>query len=94
MAEPLPINFRQVLSEAYLFYHQMAQNVFKGNREYFPTVGKISYEGKKSTNPLAFKFYDENQIVGGKSMKDHLRFAMCFWHTFHYNGSDPFGGHG
>ena len=69
----------------------MGQDFFKGNREYFSGVGKIRFEGKTSQNPMAFKFYDETKLVGGKPMKDHLRFAMCFWHTFHFNGADPFG---
>ncbi|WND03575.1 xylose isomerase [Temperatibacter marinus] len=64
---------------------------FIGNKEYFKDIGKIQYEGPTSDNPLAFKYYDENKIVGGKSMKDHLRFAVCYWHTFCGKGSDPFG---
>lgn len=62
-----------------------------GYREFFPGIGKIKFEGRTSTNPLAFKFYDETKIVAGKSMKDHLRFAMAYWHTFCGTGSDPFG---
>jgi len=65
--------------------------VFIGGKEYFPGIGKISYEGKDSDNPLAFKFYDENRIVAGKSMKEHLRFAVAYWHTLTEDGSDPFG---
>ena len=64
---------------------------FKGNREYFPGIGKIPYEGVKSDNPLAFKFYDENRIVGKKTMKEHLRFSVAVWHTFCSTASDPFG---
>jgi xylose isomerase len=63
-----------------------------GNQEYFKGIGKIKFEGRESTNPLAFKFYDENKIVGGKTMKDHLRFAVAYWHSFCGAGSDPFGG--
>lgn len=62
-----------------------------GNKEYFPGIGKIKYEGKDSKNPLAFKYYDENKVVGGKTMKEHFRFAMAYWHTLCGNGSDPFG---
>ncbi|MBF0441515.1 MAG: xylose isomerase, partial [Oligoflexales bacterium] len=59
--------------------------------EYFPNIKKIEYEGKNSSNPLAFKFYDENKIVGNKTMKEHLRFSVCYWHTFCGSGMDPFG---
>lgn len=60
---------------------------------YFPTVTKpIPYEGAQSTNPLAFKWYDKDRIVLGKRMEEHLRFAVCYWHTFCWNGLDPFGG--
>ena len=62
-----------------------------GNKEYFKNIGKIEYEGKDSKNPLAFKFYDENQIVAGKPMKEHMRFAIAYWHTFCGTGADPFG---
>jgi xylose isomerase len=70
----------------------MAKNYFIGNREYFPGIEKVKFEGAGSDNPLAFKFYDENKKVGGKSMKDHLRFAIAYWHSFCGNGADPFGG--
>ncbi len=63
-----------------------------GNTEYFKGIGKIKFEGRESDNPLAFKFYDENKKIGGKTMKDHLRFAVAYWHTFCGGGSDPFGG--
>ncbi|TKG96372.1 xylose isomerase [Puteibacter caeruleilacunae] len=62
-----------------------------GNKEYFPTIGKIAYEGPDSKNPLAFKWYDENRVVAGKTMKEHLRFAVAYWHTFCGDGGDPFG---
>ena len=62
-----------------------------GRREFFPDIGKIDYEGKDSKNPLAFKWYNENQLVNGKSMKDHLRFAVAYWHSFCGTGNDPFG---
>ncbi len=66
--------------------------VTTGNTEYFPGIGKIGFEGRESDNPLAFKWYDENAIVAGKSMKDHFRFAVAYWHTFCGTGADPFGG--
>ena len=58
---------------------------------YFPNVEKIQFEGWDSKNPLAFKYYDENQIVAGKPMKDHFRFAIAYWHSFCATGNDPFG---
>ena len=57
----------------------------------FPEVKKIRFEGPDSTNPLAFRFYDENELVEGKSMKDQLRFGVAYWHTMRGTGSDPFG---
>ncbi len=66
--------------------------VVTGSKEYFPGIKKIIFEGPKSDNPLAFKWYDENQTVAGKPMKEHLRFAIAYWHTFCGTGSDPFGG--
>jgi xylose isomerase len=62
-----------------------------GDKEFFPGIGKISFEGKKSKNPLAFRYYDADRIVNGKTMRDHLRFAVAYWHTFGENGKDPFG---
>ena len=62
-----------------------------GNKEYFPGVGKIGFEGADSDNPLAFKYYDENRVVAGKTMKDHFKFATAYWHTFNGAGHDPFG---
>lgn len=59
---------------------------------YFPEVSeRIPFEGPNSTNPLAFKRYDANKVIGGKTMAEHLRFAVCYWHTFRGNGADPFG---
>ncbi|MFV0365901.1 MAG: xylose isomerase [Mangrovibacterium sp.] len=66
--------------------------VFKGNKEYFPGIDKIQYEGPASKNPLAFKWYDENRVVAGKTLKEHLRYAIAYWHTFCDQGGDPFGG--
>ncbi len=62
------------------------------SKSYFPTVGKIKYEGKESNNPFSFKYYDENRVVtGGKTMKEYFRFAIAYWHTFCGTGNDPFG---
>ncbi len=57
----------------------------------FPEIQKIKFEGPQSKNPLAFHHYDENEKVEGKTMKDHFRFAVAYWHTFRGTGSDPFG---
>jgi xylose isomerase len=67
-------------------------SIVTGSTEYFPGIGKIAYEGRDSDNPLAFKWYDENAVVGGKTMKETLRFAIAYWHTFCGTGGDPFGG--
>jgi len=66
-------------------------NVIFGDKEYFKGIGQIKYEGPDSDNPLAFRFYDEKRVVGGKSLKDTLRFACAYWHSFCGNGGDPFG---
>ena len=61
--------------------------------KYFPKIKQpIPYEGKDSKNPLAFKYYNKNQRVGSKTMADHLRFSVAYWHTMMGNGSDMFGG--
>ena len=57
----------------------------------FPEVKKILFEGSKSTNPLAFRHYNEEEVVEGKTMKEHLRFSVVYWHTFRGAGADPFG---
>ena len=62
-----------------------------GKKEYFPGIGKIRYEGRESDNPLAFKFYDEDKVIAGKTMREHFRFAVAYWHTFCETGKDPFG---
>ncbi|SFJ91681.1 xylose isomerase [Thermoflavimicrobium dichotomicum] len=59
--------------------------------EYFKNVKKIQYEGKDSKNPLAFKYYNPEEKVGDKTMEEHLRFCVSYWHTFTGNGADPFG---
>ena len=61
------------------------------SKSYFPDVPAIKYEGPDSTNPLAFRHYNAAEVVDGKSMADHLRFAVCYWHTLCGTGSDPFG---
>lgn len=58
---------------------------------YFPNIEKIKFEGRDSDNPLAFKCYDEQQVVAGKTMKEHLRFAIAYWHSFNNANADPFG---
>jgi xylose isomerase len=65
--------------------------IYKGKKEVYPGIGKIEYEGKKSKNPLAFRWYNPEEKIGGKKMKDHLRFAIAYWHSFCGDGSDPFG---
>ena len=62
-----------------------------GNKEYFKKIKDIKYEGKDSDNPFAFKYYNPDQIVAGKSMRDHFKFAVAYWHSFCGDGSDPFG---
>ncbi len=61
------------------------------NTEYFKGIDKIKFEGKDSDNPLAFKYYNPDQVVAGKSMKDWFKFSIAYWHTFCGQGSDPFG---
>ena len=56
--------------------------------DYFHNIPEIKFEGKDSSNPLCFKYYNEDQIVLGKKMKEHLRFATCYWHTFTWPGLD------
>ena len=59
--------------------------------EFYPNIPKIRFEGKKSTNPMAFKYYNPEEIIAGKSMREHLRFAMSYWHTMVAEGADMFG---
>ncbi|MFI5193460.1 MAG: xylose isomerase [Chitinophagales bacterium] len=66
-------------------------NIIKGSREYFPGIGQIKFEGLASDNPLAFKWYDENKMIAGKKLKDHVKFAVAYWHSFCNTGGDPFG---
>ena len=69
----------------------MGKNIVSGTKEYFPGIPKIKYEDRDSKNPLAFKFYDETRIVAGKSMREHFRFSVAYWHTLCGTGGDPFG---
>ena len=62
-----------------------------GSKEFFPGIGEIKFEGTESHNPLAFRYYDENRMIGGKTMKEYFRFAMAYWHTLCGTGGDPFG---
>ena len=69
----------------------MNRTVFTGDKPYFPEVKQIKYEGPDSDNPMSFKTYDPDRMVAGKTMEEHLRFAVCYWHSFCANGGDPFG---
>src|SRR5450432_29155 len=65
--------------------------VVTGDKQFFKGVGQVKYEGPQSDNPLSFRWYDENKVVAGKTMKEYLRFAGAYWHSFCGNGGDPFG---
>ncbi|GGH17632.1 xylose isomerase [Sphingobacterium alkalisoli] len=67
-------------------------NILKGEKEYFEGIQQIQFEGNESDNPLAFRWYNPDQMVRGKSMAEHFKFACAYWHSFNANGSDPFGG--
>lgn len=60
-------------------------------KEFFPSVSKIAYEGPGSANPLSFKHYNPSEKIAGKTMAEHFRFSVCYWHTFKGLGADPFG---
>ena len=66
-------------------------SVLLGEKEFFKGIGQIKYEGLDSDNPLSYRWYEESKIVAGKPMKDWLRFAVAYWHSFVGNGGDPFG---
>jgi xylose isomerase len=66
--------------------------VVKGDKEFFAGINQVKYEGPQSDNPLAFRWYDENKVVAGKTLKDHFKFSCAYWHSFVNDGSDPFGG--
>ena len=59
---------------------------------FFDGIDPIQFEGENSTNPLAYSHYDGDALIMGKRMKDHLRFAVAYWHSFAWEGGDPFGG--
>ncbi len=65
-------------------------NVLLGLKEYFKNISKIEYEGKESDNPLAYRWYDKNKIISGKTMEEHFKFAISYWHIFNGIGSDFF----
>lgn len=65
--------------------------IITGEKEFFKGIGQIQFEGPESDNPLAFRWYDENKVIAGKTMKEHLRFACAYWHSFVATGGDPFG---
>lgn len=66
-------------------------NIVTGDKEFFKGIGQIKYEGPESDNPLAFRWYDENKVVAGKTMKEYLKYSCAYWHSFVGDGSDPFG---
>jgi len=66
-------------------------SVLLGEKEFFKGIGQIKYEGLQSDNPFSYRWYDESKVVAGKPMKDWLRFAVAYWHSFVGNGGDPFG---
>ncbi|CAN5132198.1 xylose isomerase [soil metagenome] len=65
--------------------------IVTGDNEFFKGIGQVKYEGLGSDNPMAFRWYDADKVVAGKTMSDHLRFACAYWHSFCGNGADPFG---
>ncbi|MRI01830.1 xylose isomerase [Kriegella sp. EG-1] len=62
-----------------------------GDKEYFKGIGEIKFEGKDSDNPFAYKYYNSEQVIAGKTMREHFKFAVAYWHTFCGQGADPFG---
>ncbi|MGL4737569.1 MAG: xylose isomerase [Cellulosilyticaceae bacterium] len=60
--------------------------------EHFPNIQQVNYEGPKSKNPFAFKYYNPDEVINGKTMREHLKFTVSYWHTLTGNGQDPFGG--
>lgn len=67
------------------------RQVVTGETKFFPQIDRIPFEGKGSDNPLAFKYYDSEKVIAGKSMEDHFKFAIAYWHTLCGTGGDPFG---
>lgn len=70
---------------------QLNTRITVGQQEFFKGIGEVKYEGKDSGNPMAYRWYDEKAIVAGKTMKEQLRFACAYWHSFNGSGADPFG---
>ena len=66
-------------------------SVLLGKKEFFKGIGAVKFEGLNSDNPLSYRWYDENKVIAGKTMKEWLRFAVAYWHSFVGNGADPFG---
>ncbi|MFD0793601.1 xylose isomerase [Mucilaginibacter litoreus] len=66
-------------------------NICIGEQEFFKGIGQVKYEGTETDNRFAYRWYDADKVVAGKAMKDHLRFAVAYWHSFCGNGADPFG---
>jgi xylose isomerase len=66
-------------------------SITTGNNEYFKNIPQIKFEGLESDNPFAFRWYEENKVVAGKPLKEWLRFACAYWHSFCGSGADPFG---
>jgi len=60
--------------------------------DFFDGIAPIAFEGQDSRNDLAFRHYDPDEMLGGKSLRDHLRFSIAWWHSFAWPGGDPFGG--
>ena len=69
----------------------MTMSTSTAQKEYFKKVSKIQYEGRDSDNPMAYRWYDESKVIAGKTMKEYLRFACAYWHSFCGSGADPFG---
>ena len=65
--------------------------IITGDKEFYKGVGKVNYEGKESDNPFAYKYYNPDQLVMGKTMQEHFKFAIAYWHSFCGQGADPFG---
>ena len=65
--------------------------IITGDKEFYKGVGKVNYEGKESDNPFAYKYYNPDQLVMGKTMQEHFKFAVAYWHSFCGQGADPFG---
>ena len=68
-------------AELFTFLIHIIMSYFKGEKEFFPGIGQIQFEGRESKNPLAFHYYDADKVVMGKTLKDHLRFAMAYWNN-------------